>query len=221
MTDIIIPVASPIDVLVDSFEEDITTKFRRLWLADPILRAMDEGRILWGDIMMTKEETDFHHQWAQKMSEGATAPLTPTEERPETPTFVPFEHPLEAGVQLEAGLRPTSVWRDEESGQWEMVKPKTLLPPVVVGIKTLITRNLPRDVTVEALRAIFERFGPVKDVYIPRNMDRASPYFGTIKGLALIKFLKPTYSAKAFTQLYGKLTLGSHNISLEFAKEDR
>jgi len=216
MTDIIIPVACPIDVLVDSFEEDITTKFRRLWLADPIMRAMDEGRILWGDIMMTKEETDFHNQWALKNSNvGATAPLTPTDERPETPT----SH--EAGVQLEAGLRPTSVWRDEESGQWEIVKPKTLLPPVVVGIKTLITRNLPRDVTVEALRAIFERFGPVKDVYIPRNMDRASPYFGTIKGFALIKFLKPTDSAKAFTQLYGKLTLGSHNISLEFAKEDR
>ena len=92
---------------------------------------------------------------------------------------------------------------------------------LVPGIKTLIARNLPRDITVQQLRLAFEKYGPVKDIYIPKNMDRASPYFGTTKGFALIKFLNADHTAKAFTSEYGRLTIGRNNISLEFAKEDR
>ena len=96
-----------------------------------------------------------------------------------------------------------------------------VVPPIVPGIRTLIARNLPRDITVEELRNVFEKFGPIKDVYIPKNMDKDSPHFGTIKGFALIKFLKSSDSAKAFTQQYGRLKLGTNKISLEFAKQDK
>jgi hypothetical protein len=100
-------------------------------------------------------------------------------------------------------------------------KPEIIVPPIVAGIKTLIARNLPRDITVQKLRDVFEKYGPVKDVYIPKNMDKSSPYFGTTKGFALIKFLNAEHSAKAFTSEYGRLAIGRNNISLEFAKEDR
>lgn len=100
-------------------------------------------------------------------------------------------------------------------------KPEIIVPPISVGIKTLIARNLPRDITVQKLRDVFEKYGPIKDVYIPKNMDRSSPYFGTTKGFALIKFLNAEHSAKAFTSEYGRLAIGRNNISLEFAKEDR
>lgn len=96
-----------------------------------------------------------------------------------------------------------------------------VIPPVVPGIKTLIARNLPRDITIQQLRFAFEKYGPVKDIYIPKNMDRSSPYFGTTKGFALIKFLNADHTAKAFTSEYGRLAIGRNNISLEFAKEDR
>jgi hypothetical protein len=198
-------------VLID----EVCAQFQRFWLNDPVLQAMERGDILWGDIPFTKEETLFHNEWALKNAThieveiGATAPSTPLE-RPETPVFIPF---------------------DEESALWQPVaKPKPtrrepMMSPaqsaVPVGIKTLIARNLPRDITVETLRATFEMYGPVKDVYIPRNMERTSPLYGTVKGFALIKFLKPTDSATAFTQLFGKLTFGSNNVSIEFAKEDR
>ncbi len=104
----------------------------------------------------------------------------------------------------------------------EPVKPVApVVPAFAPGIKTIITRNLPRDITVEQLRCVFEKYGPVRDVYIPRNMDKSSPYFGTIKGFALIKFLKPEHSATAYTEQYGRLTIGKNNITVEFAKEDR
>jgi RNA recognition motif-containing protein len=68
-------------------------------------------------------------------------------------------------------------------------------------VKTLIVRNLPRGCEdLEALlRTTFEPYGAVRDVYIPKNMDASSPYFGTIKGFALVKFaeLASAYSASA------------------------
>jgi FUS-interacting serine-arginine-rich protein 1 len=99
--------------------------------------------------------------------------------------------------------------------------PRPQVPAFTVGIKTLIFRNLPRDITVETLRRVVEKYGPVRDIYIPKNMDRASPYFGTIKGFALIKFLQPEDSARAYQEEYGRLTIGKNNITVEFAAADR
>lgn len=100
-------------------------------------------------------------------------------------------------------------------------EPIVPLPTESHGIKTIIARNLPRDITVEHLRGVFERFGPIKDIYIPKNMDRQSAYFGTIKGFALIKFISPSDSAKAYQGTFGRLTFGRNNITVEFAKQDR
>jgi RNA recognition motif. (a.k.a. RRM, RBD, or RNP domain) len=94
-------------------------------------------------------------------------------------------------------------------------------PAFPIGRLTIITRNLPRDISVETLRTIFDKYGPIKDIYIPKNMDKSSPYFGTVKGFALIKFLKSEHSAMAYQTEYGHLTIGKNNITIEFAKEDR
>jgi RNA recognition motif-containing protein len=95
------------------------------------------------------------------------------------------------------------------------------VPAFTPGIKTIITRNLPRDITVAALQTVFQKYGPVRDVYIPKNMDKSSPHFGTIKGFALVKFLKADDSARAYENEYGRLRIGKNNITVEFAKEDR
>ena len=89
------------------------------------------------------------------------------------------------------------------------------------GIKTLIVHNLPRDITVEKLRIVFEKYGPVKDVYIPKNMDMSNPLYGTNKGFAIIKFLNADHSASAFINEYGRLVIGSNIITVEFAKSDK
>lgn len=96
-----------------------------------------------------------------------------------------------------------------------------VVPDFTPGIKTIITRNLPRNITVETLRNTFQKFGPIKDIYIPKNMDKNSPYFGTVKGFALIKFLNSNDSANAFKNTFGQLTYGSNNITVEFANQDK
>jgi hypothetical protein len=88
-------------------------------------------------------------------------------------------------------------------------------------IKTLIVRNLPQDITIEMLRMVFEKYGPIKDIYIPKNLDMSSFYYGTNKGFALIKFLNSEDSAKAFNGEYGRLVIGNKIVCVEFAKEDR
>ena len=51
------------------------------------------------------------------------------------------------------------------------------------GQTTLLIRNLPRTVSSEWLRNIFEQFGPVVDVYLARNF-----HTGDRKGFGFVKF---------------------------------
>jgi len=85
----------------------------------------------------------------------------------------------------------------------------------------LVARNLPRTITTQQLLRIFEKYGAIRDIYIPVNMDKSSRHYGTIKGFALIKFDNSNDSLRAFQELCGGLTLFNKLIGLEFAKEDR
>lgn len=96
-----------------------------------------------------------------------------------------------------------------------------VVPAFTPGIKTLMAKNLPRDIKLQELRSIFEKYGPIKDIYIPKNMDKSSEYFGTIKGFATIVFLKSTDSANAYTNEWSLINIRNKHIALEFAKEDR
>jgi hypothetical protein len=199
--------------------DDLCTKFRAIWLSDPIMVAMERGTILWGDIPMSNAEQEFHKEWALKQVVVYD----------ETDVPVPTNTPVDDEHSSSAHSAPVFVRYDEEAAAWSSPKKPTarIVPPapatktLPTGRATIITRNLPRSITVEQLRAIFEQYGPIKDVYIPKNMDKTSPYFGTIKGFALIKFLKPEHSAAAYQAQYGRLTIAGNNISVEFAKEDR
>ena len=87
--------------------------------------------------------------------------------------------------------------------------------------KTLILHNIPRDITVDDLRLQFEKYGSIRDIYIPRNKDETSEHFGTVKGFALVKYLSPACAKKAYDAEFGRLYLGFRLISVEYAKEDR
>ena len=87
--------------------------------------------------------------------------------------------------------------------------------------KTLILHNIPRDITLEELRPLFEKYGPIRDIYIPRNKDEKSEHFGTVKGFALVKYLSPVCAKKAYDAEFGRLYLGFRLISVEYANEDR
>jgi len=112
-----------------------------------------------------------------------------------------------------------------------MLAPVVKLAPVVApvkpspnpqGIRTVVARNLPRDIKDAELRTLFgaHTANGLRDLYIPKNTDRASPYFGTLKGFALVKFHTAAESTRAFLANQ-TLCIRGKNIALEFAKEDR
>ena len=165
--------------------------------ADPIMRGIRDGTMSWADAAELEEaEAPARPPVAlftpPATSAWAAAPTTPPRPR------VTFACPG-------APARPA------------FKKPLTCSKPC----KTIILRNLPRDSDdlEAALRAAFSPYGTIRDVYIPKNMDVSSPYFGTIKGFALVKFAD--LPAAEAAESAGSLRIGRNNLSVEFAKEDR
>ena len=111
-----------------------------------------------------------------------------------------------------------------EEAPFEVVKAKKHVPHMPFAanpnrIHTVIARNLPRDITPKEIYQGFGAFGAILDVYLPKNMDASSPYYGTLKGFALIKYTKPIESAQAVAA--GPLQYKMNTIAIEFAKADR
>jgi hypothetical protein len=95
---------------------------------------------------------------------------------------------------------------------------EVMFAPNPNGIRTVMARNLPRDITLKELHNGFAFYGEIQDIYIPKNMDKTSPYFGTIRGFALIRYTTPLEAARAVA--VGPLQLQKNVITLEFAKAD-
>jgi hypothetical protein len=161
--------------------------------ADPIMRGIRDGTLSWAD--------------ASELEDSNAAPVAATAtsawaRAPPLPMAPPLTPPRPPRATLEC---PGAPMRPRPQGKI---------------VKTLIIRNLPRSCEdlETLLRTTFEPYGAVRDVYIPKNMDASSPYFGTIKGFALVKFaeLASAYSASAVS-----LRIGRNNLAVEFAKEDR
>ncbi|XLS79499.1 hypothetical protein HN51_063724 [Arachis hypogaea] len=79
----------------------------------------------------------------------------------------------------------------------------------------LLVRNLPLDARPEDLRGPFERFGPVKDVYLPKNY-----YTGEPRGFGFVKYRYGEDAAEAKQQL-NHTTIGGREIRIVFAEENR
>ncbi|KAJ4722286.1 Serine/arginine-rich SC35-like splicing factor [Melia azedarach] len=79
----------------------------------------------------------------------------------------------------------------------------------------LLVRNLPLDARPEDLRVPFERYGPVKDVYLPKNY-----YTGEPRGFGFVKFRYAEDAAEAKQRLNHTL-IGGREIKIVFAEENR
>ncbi|GKU85585.1 hypothetical protein SLEP1_g239 [Rubroshorea leprosula] len=79
----------------------------------------------------------------------------------------------------------------------------------------LLIRNLPLDARPEDLRIPFERFGQVKDVYLPKNY-----YTGEPRGFGFVKFRYAEDAAEA-KQKMNHQVIGGREIRIVFAEENR
>ncbi|XP_031385491.1 serine/arginine-rich SC35-like splicing factor SCL28 [Punica granatum] len=79
----------------------------------------------------------------------------------------------------------------------------------------LLLRNLPLNTRPEDLRAPFERFGPVKDVYLPKNYHTGEP-----RGFGFVKFRYAEDAAEAKQQMNHRI-IGGREVRIVFAEENR
>lgn len=185
---------------------------RRMAFQDPILRALAEGDISWAQASTYDDEVAYNDYTTT--GEGAE---------------------MIASVRKEAIRQETKkkrvVWttepqvfaskKDDTSQQVQVQQVTTTVLFNPNQVKTLIARNLPRDIVVDELRDIFSKHGPIQDIYIPKNLDPTSPYYGSVKGFALIKFMSHTDSTRAYLAETTRLFLRGKMISLEFANKDK
>jgi len=191
---------------------------RSLAFQDPIMTAIANGKLSWADAWTAQDEMNYQNA----LTEGETAEM-----------MNKFREAM-ARENKNKNERRDVHWNDDvEVFEVPFETVKTRSAPMQIQqvtttvlfnpnqIKTLIARNLPRDVTPDELRTLFEKHGPIRDTYIPKNLDTNSPYYGTIKGFALIKFMSHTDSTRAFVTEQNRMYLRGKMITIEFAKEDR
>jgi RNA recognition motif-containing protein len=173
-------------------------QLRTMAFQDPLMKSLMTGTLSWAEVSSTPQENLLQEQYTNS---------------------------AECRAFTDAVLRevnqPREKEEEEEEEEKEKEKEKEVPNPNPNNIKTIITQNLPRDVTLQELRTTFEKYGPVKDIYIPKNTDKNSVYFGTVKGFALIKYLTEECSTKAYLGECNRFYLRGKLISVEFAKEDR
>ncbi|CAK9156634.1 unnamed protein product [Ilex paraguariensis] len=79
----------------------------------------------------------------------------------------------------------------------------------------LLVRNISLNARPEDLRIPFERFGPVKDVYLPKDY-----YSGEPRGFGFVKFRYAEDATEAKQRL-DRAVIGGREIRIVFAEENR
>ncbi|KAL7611851.1 serine/arginine-rich SC35-like splicing factor SCL30 [Lactuca sativa] len=80
---------------------------------------------------------------------------------------------------------------------------------------SLLVRNIPLNCRPEELRVPFERFGVVRDVYLPKNY-----YTGEPRGFAFVQFVDAYEAGEAQYHMNGRMFAG-REISVVLASESR
>ncbi|PRQ44384.1 putative nucleotide-binding alpha-beta plait domain-containing protein [Rosa chinensis] len=80
---------------------------------------------------------------------------------------------------------------------------------------SLLVRNLRHDCRPEDLRGPFGQFGPLKDIYLPRDY-----YTGDPRGFGFVQFVDPADAEDAKYHMDGQILLG-RELTVVFAEENR
>ncbi|XP_057768750.1 serine/arginine-rich SC35-like splicing factor SCL33 isoform X2 [Salvia miltiorrhiza] len=80
---------------------------------------------------------------------------------------------------------------------------------------SLLVRNLRHDCRPEDLRGPFGEFGPLKDIYLPRDY-----YTGQPRGFGFVQYVDPDDAAEAKYHMDARVLLG-RELTVVFAEENR
>eukprot|EP00899_Mesostigma_viride_P014257 jgi/Mesvir1/22832/Mv20092-RA.1 len=81
--------------------------------------------------------------------------------------------------------------------------------------RSLLVRNLGRNVRMEDLRYSFEKYGPVKDIYLPKDY-----YTGELRGFGFVQYIDPEAAADAQYNL-DRTEICGREVTVVFAEESR
>ncbi|KAJ0982718.1 hypothetical protein J5N97_010973 [Dioscorea zingiberensis] len=80
---------------------------------------------------------------------------------------------------------------------------------------SLLVRNLRHDCRPDDLRKAFGQFGPLKDIYLPRDY-----YTGEPRGFGFVQYVDPADATEAKYQMDRQILLG-RELTVVFAEENR
>ncbi|KAM6554977.1 hypothetical protein CsatB_015739 [Cannabis sativa] len=80
---------------------------------------------------------------------------------------------------------------------------------------SLLVRNLRHDCRQDDLRRPFGQFGPLKDIYLPKDYHTGQP-----RGFGFVQFVDPQDAAEAKYHMDGQILLG-REVTVVFAEENR
>ncbi|CAN6442651.1 unnamed protein product [Victoria cruziana] len=80
---------------------------------------------------------------------------------------------------------------------------------------SLLVRNIPLDCRPEDLRIPFERYGPIRDVYLPKDY-----YTGEARGFGFVQFVDPFDASEAQYHMNGQIFCG-RELTVVVAAETR
>lgn len=180
--------------------------------SDPVLCAIQRGSISWYEAFTEEDEAALQHSILHGTRGRVIDDILELVDEEHTRTKLRVRWNMDVS-EIPARQEPLEVPT--------RVAPQT--PPISANprnIKTLFVRNLPRDVTVAEMQAMFAPFGALHDVYVPKNTEPGK-YFGTIKGFALIKYKHYNDSTRAFLDVGATFHLRGKEVTIEFAKQDQ
>ena len=205
--------------------------FRTELLRDPILCALMTRSISWGDLATEDEPVVKPVTITPVITKPIiTQPIITQRIQKQTP-YVTWEVPTVMHVMQpmqpmqpmtkenpEADFTPVnSVKRSSQASHASQVKVSQVSP-----IKTIIVNNIPRNSTKEGIIDIFREFGAISGAHLPKNTDQNSPYFGTLRGFAMIQFIDARDAQKAYMMCsHDQFYVGNLPVSVQIAKEDR
>ncbi len=88
------------------------------------------------------------------------------------------------------------------------------------SIKTLYVGKLPPDATELELRTVFQKYGAIRHIALPKIMDTNDKKYGLLKGFALIQFQSEEAALRAFQKESPSFILRGKQRIVEFAQED-
>ncbi|KAH7726983.1 ADP-ribose pyrophosphatase [Aphelenchoides avenae] len=87
-------------------------------------------------------------------------------------------------------------------------------PPSIRGLYSLKVDNISYDTTLGDLRRLFEKYGEIGDIYIPRDRHRQS------RGFAFVRYYEKKDADYAIDRVDGRHVDG-RTVRVSFAKYDR